>query len=110
MINNANPNTALLAQLLNRLAAEEQRAHEKMANPSYWRNVGQIELTAAHDIRQCLQQVPDTLSPAGYLAAVTTALEALVAAWRANSLDEDGYGVATVHSVIAVVPVQNGKA
>ncbi len=103
MIDNANPNTALLAQLLNRLATEEQRAHEKMSNPSYWRNVGHIELAAAHDIRHCLHQVLDTLPPAQYQAEVTIALQQLAATWRANSRDEDGYGVATVHAVGALL-------
>lgn len=103
MIDNANPNTALLEQLLKRLAAEELRAREKIANPAYWRDVGAIELTAVHDIRQCLQQVPDTLPPAQYQSEVTAALQQLAATWRANSRDEDGYGVATVHAVGALL-------
>ena len=104
MTDNASPNTALLEQLLKRLAAEEQRAHEKMANPAYWRDVGHIELAAVYDIRQCLQRVPETLPFAQYQSEVTAALQKLAATWRTSSRDEDGYGVATVHSVGKLLP------
>lgn len=104
MTDNAHPNTALLEQLLKRLAVEEGRAHEKLANPAYWRDVGHIELAAVYDIRQCLQQVPDTSPPAQYQSEVTAALQKLAATWRDNSRDEDGYGVATVHVVGKLLP------
>lgn len=101
-------NLALRDRLLGRLAVEELRAHEKKANPDYWRNVGDIELAAAHDVRDRISKVAEELPSEQYLDAVTVALEDLAASWRANDFDEDGYGVATVHAVGRELPAYGG--
>lgn len=95
-------------RLLARLAEEEQLAKEKIANPSYWLNVGHIEMQAVYDIRRCLNGIPRTLPDASYVFQTTNALNNLAIEWRQNSDDTDGYGVATVHAIGRLLPDYTG--
>ncbi len=96
---------ALAFALLKAIQRQEDAAKRKLQQSWYWGPVGCIELQAAAQART---QVASLLSPHRNRWWVPTPLLVrqchtnllqAAASWRANPIDEDGYGMATAHAI-----------
>jgi hypothetical protein len=104
-VKQAFPDTdSVVACITATVSAQQKGAREKMANPAYWRNTGEIELNACLAALRVLESVDVALPVPAYLHQLQSGLLTLVEQYRSNDLlDPDGYGLGTLQAIAQVV-------
>ncbi|MFA9218081.1 MAG: hypothetical protein ACEQSK_13385 [Sphingomonadaceae bacterium] len=88
------------ARLADALAVEARTANQHQADAQYWGPTGAIELRAIDEIQDLILSLRPHTAHGGKFAALCHAgLGTMLAQWRADSGDPDGFGLGTIHSV-----------
>ncbi len=81
------------------MSQREEGARAKQRNRAHWGGVGDVEAATVAITRAGLASVPESLSVDAYVRACRDKLEELLTASRNSELDDDGYGLATLHAI-----------